>query len=287
MRENKKRKKLLHSATRRIRRDDGSTGRLIGGIIAVVAGIALTIGLVTGVNALQKLWLEQCIIKDVSKQVTIVTGNHVKSGVILDGFGLKEGANLAQIDFKAKRLELLARVPNIKSLVIARQLPDRVKITVNEREPVARMGIKGQKNMTGRVVDADGVVFLRRIGTDMLPIIREPVSSGTMPGRSLSGRTASALKLVMLSADKEFSGLGILEVDTSPKDYLLAVLGNYQRAKICWDGIDEPTAGTEKNMLSQLRNLQRAVNSNIASRAILWNATEPGRVTADTKEPIL
>ncbi|MBO6167547.1 MAG: FtsQ-type POTRA domain-containing protein [Kiritimatiellae bacterium] len=287
MRGNRKTRATLFSAARSNRkRDDGSSLKIISGVVLSVALVALAAGVFFAFTHLRRLWLEQSTITDVARQVTIVTGSHVKSGVILDGFGLTNGANLATIDFKARRSELLGKVANIRSLSIERHLPDRVVITVAEREPVARLGVKGQKGTTGKVVDAEGVVFLRRVGTGMLPVIREARAPGTLPGKTLSGRAAAALKVVVACADGDLASLGILEVDASPRDYLLAVLGNYQRAKIAWEGMDEPVAGADDNMRTRLSNLRKAVNSNIATRAIIWNATERGCITADTKEPI-
>lgn len=285
MRANRKRHAILHAA-RANRRDDGTTAKMVLAILAVVAVLGAAVGLFAGFTRLRELWIEQCVITDVTRQVTIETGSHVKPGIVLDGFGLRNGANLALIDFKAKRAELMAKVPNIRTLAVSRKLPDRVVITVGEREPVARLALKGQRNATGRVVDAEGVVFMRRVGTEMLPVIREAHQPGTQPGKTLPPRARAALLLVSLCREQDFAGLNILEVDTSNQDYLVAVLGNYQRAKIAWEGMDEQTAVSRKRLVNNLMNLRDTINSGLGTRAVLWNATEPDRVYADLKEPI-
>ena len=54
-------------------------------------------------------------------------------------FGLTNGANLATIPFADLRKKLLDRIPNIADLKIERRLPNRVTITVVEREPAVRI----------------------------------------------------------------------------------------------------------------------------------------------------
>lgn len=289
MRRNRKRKSLLHSAMRRTtnRADDGTMGKIVLGVLAAVAAVALTVGAVAWFRSMHSTWLEQCIITDPARQVEVTTGSHVKRSVILEGFGLKEGANLAQIDFAARREELMQKVPNIRSLSITRRVPDGVHISVVEREPLAKMEIKGSKNPSGLVVDSDGVVFRRRGGsTDLLPKIIEARQPGTLPGKSLTGMTRSALDLVALCREEDFAGFNVIAVDVSHQDYLMAVLSNYQRAKIAWDGIDNPDAVSRENMRERVGKLRHAVLSGVATRAKIWNATQPGHITADTKEPI-
>lgn len=289
MRRNRKRKSILHSALRRKtnRPDDGTMGKIVLGVIIAVAAVALAVGAVAWLNSMNEKWLEQCIITDPARQVEVTTGSHVKRSVILEGFGLKEGANLAKIDFATRRDELLQKVPNIRSLTITRRQPDGVAISVVEREPLAKMEIKGSKNPSGLVVDSDGVVFRRRGGsTDLLPKIIEARQPGTLPGKSLEGMTRSALDLVALCREEEFAGFNVIAVDVSHQDYLLAVLSNYQRAKIAWDGMDAPDAVSRANMRERVGKLRHCVLSGVATRGKIWNATQPGHITADTKEPI-
>ena len=269
------------------RPDDGAMGKIVLGVIAAVALVALAVGAVAWFRSMRQTWLAQCVITDPARQVEVITGSHVKRSVILEGFGLKEGANLAEIDFAARRDELLQKVPNIRSLSITRHLPDGVVISVVEREPLAKMEVKGAKSSSGLVVDSDGVVFRRRGGsTDLLPKIVEARQPGTQPGKSLEGMTRSALDLVALCREEDFAGFNVIAVDVSNQDYLLAVLSNYQRAKIAWDGIEAPDAVSRQNMRERVGKLRHAVLSGVATRAKIWNATQPGHITADTKEPI-
>lgn len=257
-------------------------------IVAIVVLTALSIGVLLGYEKLRALWLEQCVIRNFSEQVEIVAGNMVKADVIAGEFGLKNGANLALIDFREKRRAILGKIPNLKAVSIARRMPGKVAIVTEERVPVARMNIHGSRTVSGRVVDSEGVVFMCQRGTRLLPIVREPSAPGTQPGRRLTGRARAALELVETAKDAEFQELGILEVDTSSPDYLLATLGaNYAKLKIAWEGMDgDSTPASRTSLKRQLRHLVQAIRSRVGDDAVVWNATDfskPGRIYADTK----
>lgn len=257
-------------------------------IVAVVVLTAMAVGLLLGYEKLRSLWLEQCVVRNFSEQVEIVAGNMVKADVIAGEFGLKTGSNLSLIDFRERRRAILKKIPNLKAVSIARRMPDKVVIVTEERAPVARMNIHGSRAVSGRVVDPEGVVFMCQRGTRLLPVIREPSSPGTQPGHRLTGRARAALELVETCRDGEFQELGIIEVDTTSPDYLLATLGaNYAKLKIAWEGMDgDSTPASRTSLKRQLRHLVQAIRSRIGEDAVVWNATDfskPGRIYADTK----
>lgn len=262
----------------------GGRGLIV--ILAAVIFLALATGVVIAYGKLRDIWLEQCVIEDPTLQVTVTSGKMVKADVLAEEFGLRKGANLALIDFESKRKEILKKIPNLRSIRITRKLPGKVSISSEERSPVARMNIRGRKSETGRVVDTDGVVFIWQRGTQMLPIIRETQAPGTAVGNRLNGRALAALRLIESSQEAGRSDLGVLEVDISRPDYLVATLGNYARAKIAWDGMDEPAPANRKNLDQQLDRLAMAIRSRIGENTLIWNATDtstPGRIYADSK----
>lgn len=283
-RNNKIRK--LHSSAQPNRIGDGRSRWKWAAAIAAVA--ALAVGGTVAYSKLHDIWIGQCVVEDVSRQVTVNTGAHIKAGLILDQFGIRKGANLALIDFAARRRAILEKLPNIRALTVERQLPERVTITVEEREPVARMNVRGNKSVTGRVVDSEGVVFLRQAGTSLLPVIVERAQGGTAVGKKLDGRGLAALKVLEAAGKRECSELGVLVADATPQDYLLLTFGpSYSRAKFAWDGMETPTTSSEQNLASQLKRLLNAARANLDGGSQLWNATIQGIVTVDTKEPIL
>jgi len=250
------------------------------GLIAVVAVVT---GLAFGYSTLRALWLEQCVIVDMERQVSITAGKMVKADVLAELFGLKPGANLALIDFRERRAEALKRIPNIRSISVSRHLPDRVSIVTEERKPIARMSFRNWKKLTGRVVDADGIVFECIPGTSMLPTIRENGSPGTPRGHRVEGRALAALQLVEMCREPEFQSLGLLEVSLEKPDYLTATLGTYSTAKIAWEDMPAETAAARASLRRQLTHLVQAINSRLGDGVVTWDATDlskPGRVYA-------
>ena len=250
-------------------------------ILAAIAAVA--VGAKLGFDQVARVYDEQCVIRDMSEQVEISSGKMVHPSTIAEELGLKVGANLATIDFARRSEELLAKVPNLRAIRITRKLPDKVVVVAEERMPIARMGLIGNKSVTGRVVDADGVVFVCQRGTQMLPTIREPQASGTKKGEKVRGRVLAALRLVEACREPAFLELGVLEVDTARRDFLVVTLGNYSKAKICWDEMDEPSARTKPDLDALLTRLRDAIRSQVTPTAVTWNVTMPGEVFADTQ----
>lgn len=249
-------------------------------LISLFVLLALAIGMFTVYHKLRDLWLEQCVITDLARQVTVTTGSSVRGDAIVEAFGLRRGVNLATTDFKAKRKEVLQRYPIIRSLSVVRHLPDRVEISVIEREPIARVELVGRnKAPSGRVVDSEGVVFIRRRRTGALPIIREKPNAATEPGQRLQGRSLAALRLLDASRDPQFSELELSDIDTSSLDYLLATIGSTSTAKFAWEGMDgEDDNGGRTAMLVQLKCLHdAAIKSHLVRSPANWNVTVPNR----------
>ena len=252
-------------------------------VVGAVVLLAVGLGLVIGFDKLRDLYLEQCVIRDPAAQVSISAGEMVKADVIAENLGLLPGANLAHIDFAKKREELLKKVPTLKSVVVTRYLPGRVSVATEERTPIAKLGIRGYRKTTGRVVDAEGMVFTCLRGTQLLPTVNEAQAPGTAPGLKIKGRTLAALRLIEASREPEFAELGVQDVDVSKPDYLLATLGDYSKAKIAWDEMDATTAASRDALVSQLRKLVNAIRCKVGVGTVIWNATMPDRVFADSQ----
>ena len=256
---------------------------------AVVMMVALFVGVMMAYNKLRDLYLEQCVIVDVTRQVEISSGKMVKSDIIAEEFGLRNGANLGMIDYDEKRKAILKKIPNIRSIVVTRHLPDRVTIQVEERRPVVRMNVVGARKETVRVADTDGMVFRCQRNTGLLPIVREHRERVTAIGSELKGRSLAALRLWEVAHEgdaAEGAGvkLGILEVDASYPDYLVATLGDYSQAKIAWEGMDQPTESNRKNLERRLKMLREALGAAKGLNVRVWNVTFDNRVYADKRE---
>lgn len=252
--------------------------------LGILAGIALIVGVTFAGIKLRQLWLEQCVITDLTRQVRINDGKMIKADVITEIMGLRKGANLATIDFNKKREEVMKRIPNLREITIARHLPDRVTITLEERTPIVRINAIGNRKWAGKVADSEGVVFNCLRGTQTLPTIREPQAPGTAIGGKLSGRALAALNLLETCADGKFRDFKVQTADISKPDYITLTLGNYQQVKICWDGMDEPSAVSQEKLVRKLEQLHHAFRANIANSSMIWNATQPDQIIPDTRK---
>ena len=256
-------------------------------VTAAVAVVVLGIGAILGYDRLKAVYEEQCVIHDMPSQVEIAAGEMVPAEIIAAELGLRPGANLAAIDFARKREELLGRVPNLKTVKITRRLPDKVTVVAEERTPIARLNVKGSAASSGKVVDAEGVVFVRQRGTQLLPTIFETKAPGTPKGGRLHGRAFAALQLIEACRGAELLELGVQAVDMTKHDFLTVTLGDYSKLKILWEKMDEPTPDSQKDLCRRLTRLRDIRRSKVApSTTTTWNATMPDSITADTQEKL-
>ena len=252
-------------------------------LLAAICACAVAFAAAMGFSRLREAYEEQCVIEDIAEQVDISSGKMVKPDVIAENLGLRVGTNLARIDFAERREEILKKIPTLRDISITRTMPRRLRIVAEERVPVARLGLRGRKGVTGRVVDSEGMVFFCQRGTHLLPTIVEPRAPGTQSGHRISGRARAALSLVEACREPDFVELGVQDVDISRPDYLLATLADYSRLKIAWDGMDSPSSKSRAELERRLGQLLRVIRSRVGMGAKIWNATLPDRIFADTQ----
>lgn len=255
------------------RRKDGygKTAVFIALTLALIA--AIVVGMAVAFDALRTIWREQCIVTDREVDVVITSGKMVHPDVITYHFGLTNGVNLATVPFEALRSKLLEQVPNIRDIRIERRLPNRVTIDVFEREPIARIAGPGGKHTNGRVADSNGVVFDFMNNTALLPLVHEPTTPLTKPGKRLTGAAAAALRLVEAANSPDLAELRVLEIETFHPDYLMLTLGDYSRAKFAWSHMLEDSLVAKESLDRQLRNLANAIASQVMPTK-MWIATD-------------
>lgn len=266
-------------------KDNRSARRALALIAALAVFATLAVGAILAYNRLREVWIEQCAITDVNSQVSIESGNRISPDTVREMFGLRNGANLALIDFATKRNDALKKYPAIKSINVSRHLPGGVSITVVERDPFARIGLSGSKKPTGRVCDDEGVVFTCRRGAEMLPLIREPEEPGTKPGEALKERSRSALTVLLVAREPQFADLNILEIETAKPDFLEITLTNYSKVKFRWTGMDGFTPESDAALREQLTKVSQTIGTNLSGEVKVWNATIQGVVTSSTNQP--
>lgn len=266
--------------------DNPNRRKKILATLGLLALLAIAVGIGIAYSHLRGIWLEQCAITDMETQVSITDGKMVRSDVVASELGLRNGSNLALIDFKERREHILKKIPNIRDIRITRQLPDKVTVVVEERIPIAKLNFVGNRNITGRVVDTEGVVFETLRGTQTLPTIREAARPGTLKGSKIEGRVLAALRLIELCRE-DYREFGVLEANAAKPDYILITLSSYSQAKVAWSGMDNPTDTTMPDLVGRLDNLKKAIDADIGSGIRMWNATQPGRVYADNMKGTL
>lgn len=263
------------------RRVTGVVTDLPGGVKVALALVVCVVVLAGGAwggwalfNAYYFRAQELFVLRDVRNDVTITTGKTLTPDLVCEVLGLREGINLFSVPIEQKRHELLEQAPNIRDITIVRRMPDKMKITIIEREPIARVG------SNGRVVDEEGVVFIRYAGTGGLPMIKgSDEFSQIKPGERLRGTEMAAVQLVNNTLRPECK-LRLLAVDAAKEDYLLLTFSDYRQAKFSWEGMQDEQKDTEARMQCHFDNLAKAMESVIGKPRLMWDATLSGRIFA-------
>jgi cell division septal protein FtsQ len=264
------------------------TRRVTGVVTELPAGVKFTLAIMVGLIVLTfSAWggwtlftayyfraQSLFVLRDLRRDVTITTGKTLTPDLVCEVLGLRDGVNLFSIPIDRKRRELLEQAPNIRDITIVRRMPDKLNITIVEREPIARIG------SNGRVVDEEGVVFVRYAGTGGLPLIKGSGEFAQVkPGERLRGNEMAAVRLIGNTLRPECT-LRLLAVDASKADYLLLTFSDYRQAKFAWGGMSDEQMKTQTLMQNHLDNLAKAMDSEIGRPRMMWNATLPGRIFA-------
>jgi cell division protein FtsQ len=266
-----------------------ASGRRVTGVVTELPG-AVKFAIVAGVVALGVAaggwggWAlfkhyyfrskELFALRDVRTGVTIITGKTLTPDLVCEVLGLREGVNLFSVAIEQKRRELLEQAPNIREISIVRRMPDKMTITIIEREPIARVG------SNGRVGDEEGVVFIRYAGTGGLPMIKGADGFEQLkPGDRLRGNDMAAVRLVN-NALRPDCRLRLLALDTTKEDYLLLTFSDHRQAKFAWGGMGDCERNTDVRMQRQFDRLAQAMESKIGQSRLMWDATQPDRIFA-------
>ncbi|MES2984065.1 MAG: cell division protein FtsQ/DivIB [Pseudomonadota bacterium] len=89
-------------------------------------------------------------------QITLIGRNHASAASVKAALGIKQGAPILAVSLQELKARLQA-IPEIKTVVITRALPNELAITITERVPVAWWQQGGKQQL----VDADGMVLAR------------------------------------------------------------------------------------------------------------------------------
>jgi cell division protein FtsQ len=104
-------------------------------------------------------------------QVTLIGRSHADAKAVKAALAIEQGAPILGVSLSAMKQRLEA-VPEVKTAVISRTLPDNLRITITERIPAALWQNEGNLQL----IDREGIVLAReRYKEDMtLPVVVGP-----------------------------------------------------------------------------------------------------------------
>ena len=246
--------------------------RLVICLVLLITLPALGWGLAWGYQRLMSYYLLESG-RFVLRTIEIEAGDTITSDLVREQLRLREGMPLFAIDIAERRRVYMHDVPTIRSLTITRTLPDRLSVSLVEREPLARLARKPL------AVDRDGCVFVRYLGIETLPCISGYPPNSDVLGTQVTGMTWAALELFELLKNHTLP-LQIVDVDVSREDYLDCTMSDQRRVKLAWPRMGENDARSNRLLLAQLNGLAAAMNSARGQGRGIWDATLPGRAYA-------
>ena len=277
--------KTLHVGRAATERGKGSRTSLFLNTAGILLALVLLVGIFIGFQKLYHLWIEQCEIHNEKEQITVEGLHWVPRDVLLNRLSMTNGANFALLDLRHEREIALKRIPSLRSISMTRRMPNKLHLSVEEREPIAQITSTKTDRM-GVVADTDGYIFMRMKGADLLPMVK--VLAVPSQGERLGTRARAALEVIAAGLRNEVPDtVRVLQIDARKEDHLVLILrDNHQRVKLAWQGMGSDDPVSHETLVKTLQNLAQAINSNVANRAVGWIALSPEEIIADTKEPI-
>jgi cell division protein FtsQ len=202
--------------------------KTVGGRIAGAAVVALCLGICAGVVLMARSVLlhdERFFIPS-SSSVEFVGDEHVTRAQLMSVFGADIERNIFSVDLAQRRLEL-ERLPWVAHATVMRLLPNRMRVSVVERTPVAFVR---QGNHIG-LVDGSGVLLDMPGDAKGNADYSFPVVSGIVATDPLSTRAARMKIFSRFTSDLDSSGQkiseGLSEVDLSNPEDVKALIPDH------------------------------------------------------------
>ena len=273
----RKKKDKKRSFSRRRRLFLRSAGRAVWSpgqrrLLAGISGLVVLLVLGWGAVKLVDYYLMRSG-RYVLRHVDVQAGETITRERICEYLKLQIGMPLFEIDISRRQQELLRDAATIRSLTITRTMPDRLSVSVIERQPLARLASRPF------AVDRSGCVFVRYHGIELLPCISGYNAGPAGPGARLEGMATVALDLLDALKNNAIP-LQIVDVDVSHEDFLDCTMSDQRRAKLAWTGIGDTGASSNRFLLAQLQGLATAMNSERGRERGTWDATVQGRAYA-------
>jgi hypothetical protein len=187
-----------------------------------------------------------------------IDGHSITEQHMRDYTGLAEGMNSFAINLGRLHDEVLRKAPNVRSMALARRLPDTIVIEVAERITLAKIG--RWPGVLG--VDRDGWLFTLRAGGREVPALSGLATALLRPGARIDASAFPALELIDACNRSRFAEqVKIASVDVSRKECLEVYLGEGERVRLSWEGMDTPTPTSRQNLDHKLAQLAQALRT--------------------------
>ena len=186
--------------------------------------------------------------------------------------GIDVGANLFSFDLGDFERLYLERNPLIKMVQVSRMLPDTLRVVIQERDPLVRLGQRGTL-----VADSDGFVFRLSSKLHRLPVIIGCKDPELAPGEHVQGITRQAVE-VLAFCDNPRVGVRVVGIDVSKRDFLLMHVltpNGIKEAPITWDGMESGSVESRRNLSLRLNRLKQSIKNDRGNHS-RYDATFPG-----------
>lgn len=249
---------------------------LIGGLL--LAAVVVLGGLFLGVRQLFAGNGAFCIS---SIDVVVDPNGMLTPELVKEYAAVEEGMNLFDVDIHEIRRMFLGSAANVKSVTVSRQLPDTLRIEIQEREPIAHFYLR-----RGLVTDREGTVFVMRQGYSHLPSIRGYGGNGiaVRPRARVRGMAVVALEVIDACRDEAGLALQIRTVDVDHDEYVVLYVphdNKMWRVHLRWEGMGTATDPARKALVRKLRKIEAAMkNPGLQHKSVLDATLLDGSVRA-------
>jgi len=187
------------------------------------------------------------------------------------------GTNLFAFNLRKLVALYLERNPLVRQMHVRRRLPGTLEVEILERDPLARLGQRGNL-----VADREGYVF--RLSSDLhrLPVIIGDKDAELAPGRDVQGMSRVAID-VLAACDNPLMGMRLVGVDVSRTDYLrlhMLTADGIKEVKLSWEGMGRRTTTSYANMRQRLSEVRQTVEKDRAAHSEYDASILAGRVHA-------
>jgi cell division protein FtsQ len=178
-------------------------------IVGIAAVVVITTGFVQ--RYAQRSWRFRI---ESSDQIEVVGNHNVSRTQLTDVFGADISRNIFSVPLEDRRKQV-EQIPWVESAALMRLLPDRIRVEITERKPVAYIQIGSRLNL----IDPNGVVMDRPANGEVFPFT---VITGMTESEPLSTRAPRMRIFSRMIADMDSSGTqyskDFEEVDLSDPD---------------------------------------------------------------------